>query len=284
MNQQAVNSGVLYMVASVFCFAIVNACAKSLHHLPVHELVFFRSVVVFVVASLVIYRKRISFFGNNIPWLLTRGITGLAALFLFFATIKHMPLASASTIQYLSPIFTVIAAISINKQKPRNIQWLLFLVSLLGVVVMKGFDHRISFTWLSAGVASAVLAGLAYNAVIRCKDTDHPMTIVLYFPMIAIPLMGVWCMFDWVSPAGNDWWLLLIMGLFTVAAQYLVTIALHSDVASKITPWNYTGAIFAGAFGYFLFHETINMMTVVGILLVVSGVVLNARVRMQEKN
>lgn len=281
-NADPASAGIWYMVGSVACFAVVNACAKTLGHIPVHELVFFRSLVVLAVSAAIMHRKRISFFGNNRSWLLVRGLTGLVALFLFFETIRHMPLASASTIQYLSPVFTVLAAISINKQKPRNIQWLLFLVSLAGVAIMKGFDTRISTPCLITGVVSAALAGLAYNAVIRCKDTDHPMTIVVYFPMIAVPVMGTWCLFDWVTPAPGDWWILITMGLFTVMAQYLVTVALHSDVASKITPWNYTGAIFALLLGYFIFNETVNLMTVLGMALVVSGVVLNAQIKIRD--
>ncbi|MDZ4824315.1 MAG: DMT family transporter [Flavobacteriales bacterium] len=274
--------GVTYVVLSVLCFAVVNTCVKAMPAVPVQELIFFRSVTVFAGAWWFIRKNKITFWGNNKVWLATRGITGVVALILFYSTLKKMPLASAGTIQYLAPIFTVIAAIWLNKQKPKGIQWFYFILAFAGVVLIKGFDERVSVLWLIIGIVAAAFAGLSYNATIRCKGTDHPMTIVMYLPLIALPIGGLWCLFDWVNPAPIEWLLLFVMGVFTLFAQYLMTLALHSDVASRITPWNYTGAIFALAIGYFVFDEQVNMLTLVGIVLVATGVILNARVKMES--
>lgn len=276
-----VSRGVLLMIGSVFCFAIVNALAKGMKHIPVHELVFFRSVVSFAFASYYVKKHHIYFWGNNKFWLIMRGLMGLIALLMFFSTIMHMPLASASTIQYLSPIFTVLLATQMNNQKVKHIQWLYFAIAFIGAALIKGFDSRISTYWMLVGVGSALFAGLAYNSIIKSKGTDHPMTIVLYNPMVAIPITGIWCLFDWQNPIGLEWLYLLIMGIFAHIAQFLMTKALHSDVASKVTPWNYFGAIFALFFGYFFFKEEIVLLSFVGMALVGVGLALNSRVQHQ---
>jgi drug/metabolite transporter (DMT)-like permease len=273
------HAGILYMIFSVLCFAIVNVIAKTLHHIPVHELIFFRAFVSFFISWWYIRKLKLSFWGNKKKWLFMRGLTGLGALLLFFSTIKHMPLATASTIQYLSTIFTVFLAVYINKQAVRPIQWFFFLLAMLGVVLIKGFDTQVETIWLLAGIASAVLAGLAYNSIIRAKAHDHPLTIVMYFPLVSIPLMGIWCLFHWVQPQGWDWLLLLIMGIFTQFAQYLMTLALHSDRASKVTPWNYSGAIFSLIFGWIFFDEIIQMVSFIGMIVIGVAVVLNARLK-----
>ncbi len=267
------------MVASVFCFAVVNAIAKSHAHIPVHELILFRSVISFLFAASFIKYYGISFWGNNKFWLIMRGLMGLIALMLFFSTVMNMPLASASTIQYLSPVFTVLIATQLNQQKVKPIRWLFFAVSFIGAAMIKGFDSRVSGFWLMIGVASAFFAGLAYNSIIKSKGTDHAMTIVLYNPMVAIPITGIWCFYHFVTPVGLEWLWLIFMGIFAHAAQYLMTLALHSDVASKIAPWNYFGAIFAVIIGYFFFGEEIYLLSFLGMLLVVMGVVLNAKVK-----
>jgi drug/metabolite transporter (DMT)-like permease len=280
MNKtSAQGKGILLMVGSVFCFAIVNAIAKSHPHIPVHELVLFRSIVSFIFAAVYIKSHQISFWGNNKFWLVMRGLMGLIALLLFFSTIMNMPLASASTIQYLSPVFTVLIATQLNDQKVRPIQWVFFLIAFIGAVMIKGFDTRVSIEWLLVGISSAFFAGLAYNSIIKSKGTDHAMTIVLYNPMVAIPITGIWCFYDYVPPIGIEWLWMLVMGIFAHAAQYFMTLALHSDVASKITPWNYFGAIFALIIGYFFFDEGVALLSVLGMLLVVTGVILNARVK-----
>lgn len=278
-KNNALPTGALFMLLGIFCFAIVNAMAKLMAHIPVHELIFFRSIVSFTFCAWYVRRYGIPFWGNNRKWLALRGLLGLVALALFFSTIKNMPLATASVIQYLSPIFTVLIATRLNNQQVRPIQWLYFLIAFLGVVCVKGFDERVSLGWLLVGIVSAVFSGFAYNAIIRSKGTDHPMTIVMYFPMIALPITAVACAFDWVQPSGWDWLWLLLMSIFTQIAQYATTVALHTDDASKVTPWNYFGALFAVIIGYLLFDENVDYFSLLGMLLIVFGVVMNSRLR-----
>ena len=277
--QSGPNRGIYFIVLSVMCFAVVNVCAKLLPHIPVHELIFFRASVSVFICSWYIYKLKLHPLGNNRFWLTMRGLTGLGALFLFFSSLKHMPLASASTIQYLSPFFTVLLAVRMNNQKVAPVQWVFFAIAFCGVFLIKGFDTRVSIEWLAIGILSAFLAGLAYNSIIKSKGTDHPMIVVLYFPLVSVPITGLACLFHWVQPHGWDWLFLLIMGIFTQAAQYFMTMALHTDDASKVTPWNYTGAIFALVFGYFIFGEKVEMLSLLGMLVVVTAVTLNARYR-----
>ncbi len=271
--------GVMLMIGSVFCFAIVNVIAKMHPHIPVHELILFRSIVSFIFAAAYVKHYGISFWGNNKFWLIMRGLMGLTALLLFFSTVMNMPLASASTIQYLSPVFTVLIATQLNNQKVRTIQWLFFVMAFIGTILIKGFDTRVSTFWLLVGVTSAFFAGIAYNSIIKSKGTDHAMTIVLYNPMVAIPITGIWCLFDWTTPTPTEWIWMFVMGVFAHLAQYFMTLALHSDVASKIAPWNYFGAIFAIIFGYFFFDEKVVLLSIFGMILVIVSVILNSRVQ-----
>lgn len=279
ISQSAQGRGIVLMLGSVFCFALVNTIAKLHAHIPVHELVLSRAIISFIIASYYIKKKGIPYWGNNKFWLIMRGLMGVIALLLFFSTIMNMPLASASTIQYLSPVFTVLLATQLNNQKVKPIQWIYFIISLIGTAMIKGFDTRVSLYWLGVGILSAVFTGLAYNSIIKSKGTDDPMTIVLYNPIVAIPITGIMCLFDFVMPVGIEWLWLIALGILGHIAQYLMTLALHTDVASKVTPWNYFGAVFALLLGYFIFDEEVVWLSMVGMLFVVTGVILNARVK-----
>lgn len=267
------------MLASVVLFAGVNTCIKFLSDLPTHELVFFRSVVQLTLSAGFVLNAGLPFFGNNKNWLILRGISGMTALFLFFYTLQNIPLASATTIQYLSPIFTIILAIFINRERVRPVQWIFFSMAFAGVVLIKGFDPRVTLWMLGAGVLSALLSGVAYNAIMRCKYTDHPVTIVMYFHLIAVPIMGIWTLADWVMPTGRDWLLLLVIGILSQFAQVFMARALHADQAAKVTPLKYIGSVFAVIIGYTVFDERLHWVSIVGIGLVMVGVLLNARVK-----
>ena len=99
------------MLMSVFLFTAANVLVKLISDLPTTQIVFLRSSIsLLMCASFVLY-KGFPFFGKNKKWLLIRGVFGMIALTLFFYTIQNIPLASATVIQYLSPVFTVILAI-----------------------------------------------------------------------------------------------------------------------------------------------------------------------------
>lgn len=267
------------MLISVVLFAAVNTCIKFLSDLPTHELVFFRSAVQLVLSAGFVLKTGLPFFGNNKSWLLVRGVTGMSALFLFFYTLQNMPLASATTIQYLSPIFTVILAIFINRERVRPVQWIYFSLAFAGVVMIKGFDPRVTLSLLGIGVLSAMLSGVAYNAIMRCKYTDHPVTIVMYFHLIAVPVMGIWTWANWVIPTGQDWILLLVIGVLSQFAQVFMARALHADQAAKVTPFKYIGSVFAVIIGYTIFDERLQWLSMLGIGFVLLGVLLNSRIK-----
>ena len=284
------------MIISGLCFVAVNFFVKILgagseqeiipnvQRYPAHELVLARSIVSFAISLFVIKRKGIPVFGVNKKWLIIRGLAGTIALTMFFYTIHHLPIALATIIQYLAPIFTVILAMILLKERVKALQWFFIILSFSGVglIAIDKFINSgsgtedINFFFIGIGIISAVFSGLAYTAVIKLKQTDAPITIVLYFPMIAIPLMLVLCFWEFTWPQGIEWLILLVIGIFTQLAQIALTKALHLGSAATITPFQYLGAIYMFLIGYFVFDEHLSFIVNVGIMIILSGVLLNA--------
>ena len=269
------SKGKSYMLASAGFYAILNLCVKQLSHIPAPELIFFRSVISFAICSVGIFHAGVSFFGKNHKWLIVRGIAGIMALWLYFTSIQHMPLASAVSIQYTSPVFTAILATFLLSEKMSVWKWLFFFLSMAGVFFIKGFDGRVSFVYLMVGLTSAMFSGLAYNAVRKLNVQEHPLVIIMYFPMLAIPVTGAFCLFNWVQPAGMEWWLILLMGLCTQAGQFCMTRAIQLERLEQVTFLNYTGIIFALGLGYLAFNETFELFSLIGMGMIMAGIFLN---------
>ena len=263
------------MLISTAAFSLMQLCVKFLSHLPTHELILFRSGISLVLSLAYVLPKGIHPLGNNRKFLLLRGIFGVTALSLFFITLQKLPLASAVTVQYLSPIFTAVIAIFLLGEKMKKLQWFFFALAFLGVVLLKGFDERVSLFYLGLGVLSAFFAGAAYNCIRMVKDTDHPLVVVLYFPMVATPIMLVLSYFEWITPIGWDWALILLLGIFTQVGQVFMTMALQAEKANVVASLKYLGSLYALIFGYFIFDETYNWISLVGIVLILSGVLMN---------
>ncbi len=263
------------MLVSTAAFSLMQLCVKFLSHLPTHELILFRSGISLILSLAYLLPKGINPLGNNRKFLLLRGIFGVTALSLFFITLQKLPLASAVTVQYLSPIFTAIIAIFLLGEKMKKLQWFFFGLAFLGVVLLKGFDERVSVLYLGLGVLSAFFAGAAYNCIRMVKDTDYPLVVVLYFPMVATPIMLVLSYFEWITPIGWDWGLILLLGIFTQIGQVFMTKALQAEKANVVASLKYLGSLYALIFGYFIFDETYNSISLIGIILILSGVLMN---------
>jgi len=277
VNTAPVSPGVRYMLLATGFFALMNVGVKCLPRIPAHEIVLFRAAVTLVAGYILVRRAGLSPWGNHKPLLLLRGLAGTAALMMYFYTLQRMPLASAVTIQYLSPIFTVILAGLLLREPPRAVQWLFFLISFGGVLLIKGFDTRVAPTDLVIGISAAVCSGLAYNFIRKLKDHDHPLVVVFYFPLVTVPLIGSYSIFHWVPPQGWEWAILIGVGLATTAAQVYMTKSYQLERAANVSNLNYLGVVYALAIGYVFFDELMTLPALGGIVLIVLGVMLGAR-------
>jgi drug/metabolite transporter (DMT)-like permease len=223
----------------------------------------------------IVKRKKIKIFNQHSPLLLGRGLTGAIALSLYFYTIQNMPLATAVTILYLAPIFTVVFAIFMNKEKPNNWQWPCLALSFLGAALMKNFDPRVSLFHFSLGITAAIFAGLAYNFIRKLKGKADPHLIILYFPLITIPLSLPFTIKYWVTPSQNEIILLILVGLLTQLAQIFMTKAYLLEKAAKISHFNYLTSIFAFLTGILFFNEVLNTLSIIGLVLVIIGILIN---------
>jgi drug/metabolite transporter (DMT)-like permease len=264
------------MVMATFFFALMNAMVKVLGHLPAVEIALLRSIVSLALAFGIVRYNRVSLPGNNRKALLLRGLFGSTSLVLYFITLQHMPLASAVTIQYMSPIFTAIMGIFMVREPVKPWQWVFFGISFAGVLLIQGFDNRIEPQYVLLGIGSALAAGLAYNTIRQLKQTEHPLVITFYFPLVSLPitllLMGG---VSWVMPQGTDWIVLFFIGLTAQIAQYFMTRAYQSDELSKVAGVKYMGILYALAFGYFIFGEVFSLEAHLGMVVVLVGVILN---------
>ena len=263
------------MFWAVLFFSVMNATVKGVEGLPTMEIVFFRCV--FSIVFSVFWLKKISvkWRGTHTLQLVGRGLAGTTALYFFFLTIQNMPLASAVTVGYTSPIFTALLAVLFLKEKMRPVQWLFFGVSFLGVAALKGFDERVSWLYLGVGLLAAVMSGVAYVLVRSLSGKEHPMVVVFYFQLVGTIVGGLFTLFNFKMPHGTDWLLLLATGACAHFGQVYLTLALQGEKVGVVSSINFLGAIFATIFGLLFFHEHLALGNVLAILLVVAGVLLN---------
>ena len=253
------------MLIASLGFAWMNASVKYISHIPVFEVILFRSIITLGISYAILKKRKINPWGTHHKFLIARGVFGAGGLICYFYTIQHMHLANAIVIHYLSPIFTTLIAMLFLKEKVRIIQWLSFAVSFTGVLMVKGFANIEPFDFLM-GVMGAMLSGFAYNAIRNMKDKEDADVIIFYHPLISLPI---------VMPKGSDWLFLIGTGIFTQIGQYFITRAYQQDTAARISSVSYIGIIWGVLMGKFLFDDTYPTTVLLGMTVVLSGVLLN---------
>lgn len=75
----------------------------------------------------------------------------------------------------------------------------------------------------------------------------------------------------WQPLTQNDWVIVILMSVLSVAAFYSVTASVRMGEISFVTPFRYSRIVFAMAFGFFVFAEPIDSLTMLGITIVIAS-------------
>jgi drug/metabolite transporter (DMT)-like permease len=275
--------GVRYMLMSAFAFALMSSCVKLVHTygIPVFEIVAARALVSLLISYADVKRKRIDIWGNNRKLLLTRGVTGSLSLICVYYAVSTLPLAEATILQYLNPVFTAVLAILFLKEKIHISTIICIFCSIIGLLLMVGpgltLDHVQQLPLFSIGIAllGAFGSGVSYIIVKQLSNTEDSSVIILYFPLIALPLSVLLLGDDFVMPTTEALFLLLFVGIFTQFGQVGLTKAMKVEVASKATAYSYIQVVFSIVLGWLVFSEVPSTWTLAGGAMIVLGALVN---------
>lgn len=277
--------GIRYILASALAFSVMSLFVKwAGERIPSQEIVFARSVLSFAMSFALLRRAGVSPWGNRRWLLVLRGLYGFGGLSCAYYSLTHLPLAEATLLAYLHPIFTSLLAVRVLGEKPDPRLALSIAISTAGVVLVTR-----PFGLLGAGappldpiavavaLGGAIFVAAAYVGVRQLSRTEHPLVIVLYFPMIAAPASLPVTLRDGVWPAGLEWVALLGTAVFAQLGQIWITRGLGLVPAGRATTISYAQIVFAALWGVLLFGEIPGIATLAGAALIVVGTAVSAR-------
>ena len=265
------------VLASLF-FSIMTVCVKKIDaRIPVHELVFFRSLISISITSFIIKKREINQWGNNKTLLIIRGLLGTLALLSIFYAIRNMPLSISTVIQYTYPIFiSIFAAIFIKEKVTKNIffglifGWLGILI-LLNPSQLADLNLEISNKSVSIAFLGAISTALAYVTVKKLSYNEDVFVIIKYFPLVSLIVLSPYVIINWITPNLFELIWIISIGIFTQLGQTFLTIGLKNMQASEASSINYLQVVFASIWGILIFEEIINIKFILGSILVLFG-------------
>ncbi|UMB62242.1 DMT family transporter [Lutibacter sp. A80] len=270
------------MIFSVIAFSLMNAVVKYLNDFSAYQIVFFRSIGTLFFTVPLILKAKIPILGNNKKLLLLRGLAGVVSLTCFFQSLNYLAVGTAVSLRYTSPIFAAIFALIFLNEKIKPIQWFLFLVAFVGVLIIKGFGVDVNSIGLMFVLLSAISLGVIFVVIRKIGATESPLVIINYFMVMAFVFGGIMSVNYWKNPNLIEWLLLLSLGVFGYIGQLYMTKALQAHETNVIAPLKYLEVVFMIVIGAFWFGEIYNLWTLLGIALILTGLVYNIYLKRKQ--
>lgn len=265
--------GMMCIIISAFCFAIMNTFVRLAGDLPSIQKSFFRNFVALIFAAAMLLRteEKFSFDRKNLPYLLLRAFFGTMGILGNFYAIDHLVLADASMLNKLSPFFAILFSYFILREKTSPGQAIAVVIAFIGALfIIK--PTGVSFNAASlVGVMGGMGAGIAYTMVrLLSKRGERGPFIVFFFSAFSCVATLPFLIFDFHP---MEWWQLLCLlgaGLAATGGQFSITAAYSFAPAKEISVFDYTQIIFAAALGFIFFGELPDGYSLIGYVIIIA--------------
>jgi drug/metabolite transporter (DMT)-like permease len=261
------------LIAYIF-FVIASSLVWSFKKtFPTIQIIFFLNSISLLCILPISLRQGVHRLKTNFLALhLLRDLSGVLSYYLYYVAIRFLNLTDATTLNYTAPFFVPMIWWIWRREKIDLHVWWSIIIGFMGVAVILNPSKQIfqeGFLFgLLAGILSAV--ALASLRLLNLKKEPMSRTLFYYFlfgTLFSAPFAAVY----WVHPSGMQWIKMIGVGLATVIAQMLLTIAYRYGTASFLSPLGYATVIYAGISSWLIFHIPPGFRSIVGTLLIVVG-------------
>ncbi|UWQ17602.1 DMT family transporter [Jannaschia sp. M317] len=273
---------VAFMVMATVFIAATTLMAKALGtevlgpSLPPFMVSFgrylFGALTFFAVAA--VLRPRLT--TAHLPLHLGRIACGWAGVTLMFAAVATIPLAEATAITFLNPIFAMMLAIPVLGEKVGRWRWLAAAIALGGAgLLLRPGTGAIAPGALLA-LAAAVILGCEVMFIKRLTRREPLMATLVWANGLGLVISGLSVVTIWQAPTAAQWGAMAALGVTMAAAQGCFVNALARAEASFVTPFSYLTLVFAGLYDAMLFGVIPDAVGWLGTGLIVTGAALLA--------
>jgi drug/metabolite transporter (DMT)-like permease len=281
--------GVLLMCIACALFPIMNGIVKllAMTYEP-QQIVWFRIVSHLVLVAAVFMPQM------GLGLLRTRrigtqfvsSVMMLLSTLFFFSAVKHVPVAEAISVTFVSPLAVVLLAWPLLGERITLFRLAAVIVGFSGVLIVIRPGSAV-FQWASVLLLGSAMCYAIYQILIRrLAGIDQPATSIFYSVLLGAILMSLWLPFVWKAPvAWTDWALLCSLGVFGALGHYCVAKAMTYASANFVAPFNYTQMIGSVIVGYLMFAEVPDFYTWLGTAVIVgAGLMVGWQGRRPQKS
>jgi drug/metabolite transporter (DMT)-like permease len=209
-----------------------------------------------------------------------RGVLWIGATVLFFTSLMHLPLAEATALVFVAPLFiTAISALFLGEVVGWR-RWLAVIVGFIGVLIAIRPGGAAFQPVSLLPIATAFVYALLMLSARWVDSRESVWTLLLYLTGTGALLSGLLVPFFWTAIRPGDVWLFVAIAVFGTAGMTMMTQAFRLAPATLVAPFDYTALLWATALGWLVWNEVPDSATFIGAAVIIaSGVFIILRKR-----
>lgn len=270
--------GILFIIISAFCFALMNLFIRLSGDVPTLQKCFFRNFFALVVSLVTLMRTKTKFrIGKgNTKYLVFRSVSGGLGMICNFYAVDHMAISDASILNKLSPFFAIVFSYFALKEKVNLFEWMSVVMAFIGALfVVKPSFQFAEVVPAVAGVLGGLGAGLAYTFVRKLgMRGENSMIIVAFFSGFTSLMLLPNLIFNYSSMTGIQWMYLVLTGIAAAGGQIFITKAYAKAPAKEISVYDFSIVLFAAVFGFMFLEQIPDYLSFIGYFIIIGTAVV----------
>jgi drug/metabolite transporter (DMT)-like permease len=197
----------------------------------------------------------------------------MTTTWLFNAGIIFVPLTTATTIMYLTPIVTTVLSVFLLHEAVGIRRWIGITVGFCGAIIVVQ-PWNIGSSTFNSGVLfllAAAVTNASYQIATRSVRQDDPRTSLLFTAAVGALATSLLLPFNWAWPDITGWLLLVGSGFAGALGHFCIIRAFRAAPASVIAPFSYSSLIWATLFGYVIWGDLPDRYVIMGATLIVAS-------------
>jgi len=213
----------------------------------------------------------------RLPQHVARNLIHYGAQLGWFFALTLIPIGQVVAIEFTMPIWTAILAAMFLGERITTWKIAAIVLGIIGVVVIvRPAAGEVNPGQLIA-LAAAVGFGVSVAMVKSLTRTEQTLTILFW--MLAVQSVAGFfpALYVWTWPSAHVWgWVLLIAFCGTFSHYCMARALLHAD-ATVVIPMDFLRVPLTAAAGWLLYSERLDLFTVLGAMLILTGNLLNLK-------
>ncbi|MDP4605491.1 MAG: DMT family transporter, partial [Erythrobacter sp.] len=191
-----------------------------------------------------------------------------------------LPLAEATTLGFTAPIFAVLIAMVLFREKIGPYRWAAVAIGFAGVLVVMqpggGAVEGVTLIGVIVGLIAPLMVSFISFQIQDLNTTENPWSIVFWFAALSTPVAALALPFVIGAHDAETWGIILAMALIGALAQILLTTSLRFGSAAVILLMDYTALLWASFYGYAVFDRAAPASLWIGAPLIIAAGLLIA--------